>query len=260
MRTLAVILITILLCGCGGGSSSSSSNSACSRIIGEPNRIIAGGEACGGQSAVALILVDSSAGVGSCSGSYISQTAVLTAAHCFPGRVREVAIGSLGNIRSGVQVIIHPLYDGSISSPFDMAIVKVNQPLSAGPVPILLSRFPNPGERVVAYGYGLDERGNDALDRINSGQAPLRATFTQFAGSLATAAVVSTGAGSTCQGDSGGPVLAKDQNGNYGIVGITRAGPNGCSAEQGRLVSISSTQTNGAIDFISAYAPDFAVN
>ena len=71
---------------------------------------------------------------------------------------------------------------------------------------------------------------------------------------------MSTGAGSTCPGDSGGPVLAKNGSGSYGIIGITRSGPEGCSADRGRPSFLSSTQSNGAVDFITREVPDVSVN
>lgn len=256
MRTVLGALSIALLVGCGGGGGGTGGG-ACDALK------IAGGESCSGQGNVALVLGNNprEGKIENCTGAYVSLTSVLTAAHCFPG-VTEVVVASKGNLRKGVRVFIHPLYNGSVGSPFDMAIVRVDQPLEgAGPVPILLSRSPAQGESVVVYGYGLDESGNLALDRIQSGEEPLKATVTTYVGfEQGTDVVVSTGAGSTCGGDSGGPFLAKDDRGQYGIFGITRAGPAGCGAPEGRPSALSSTQTNGAINFLTSVVPDLAVN
>lgn len=255
-RTLiALSIVALAACGGGGGGGN---GGACGTL-----QKIAGGDSCGyGAANVALIVTDFQNGkLSQCTGTYISRTSVLTAAHCFLGPVRDIAVVSEDNFRAGVQIIGHPLYNGSVDSPFDMAIVKVDAPLNGGPVPLQLSTTPAIGAEVVAYGYGLDQNYQGALQRIGAGDTPLKATFTTFAGyTQGTAVIVSTGAGLTCPGDSGGPVLAQNLSGDYGIIGITRSGPNGCSAEPGRPSALSSTQSNGAIDFILRNVPDAAVN
>jgi hypothetical protein len=245
--------------GCGGGEEGSDS-SPCSVL--SSTRKIAGGESCDdGEPNVALLLVTSSAGTAECSGAYISLTSVLTAAHCFDGQPKEASIASKGFLRSGVTYYKHPLYDGRIGSPFDLAIVKVDRPISAAPLPMLISATPTGGEEVVAYGYGNDQNGREALARIQAGEAPLKATYAEYGTyQNGVVTIVSTGEGSQCPGDSGGPVVAKSPKGGYGIIGLTSAGPAGCSADAGRTVGLASTQSNGAIAFISKHVPDVAVN
>lgn len=258
MKKIMALFSLILICGCGGGGGGGDvGGGACDALK------IAGGESCSGQANVALVLGNNprAGAIENCTGAYVSLTSVLTAAHCFQG-VSDVTVVSRGNLRQAVQVFIHPLYNGSVGSPFDMAVVKVDRPLEgAGPVPILLSRSPDPGETVVTYGYGLDESGNLAIDRIQSGSEPLKATTTAYVNfDQGTDVVVSTGVGSTCGGDSGGPFLAKSESGQYGIFAITRAGPKGCGAPAGRPSFLSSTQTNGGLNFLTAVVPDLAVN
>jgi len=253
---LAVAAVAVSSCG-GGGGGGGVDSSACNAVK------IAGGDLCEPVPNVALVLVGDKSGnyLGSCTGSYISLTAVLTAAHCFGGGAGSVSIVSLGYLQNGGRVHIHPLYDGTTGSAFDMAIVQVGTPLNTPPLPLVMSRIPDVGEEVVAFGYGLDERGDEAKDRVQEGSLPLKATTTSYAGYYqGSVAIISTGEGSTCPGDSGGPVLAKGSNGEYGIVGITRAGPLGCGAEEGRPSVLSSTQSEGAIDFITSVVPDAATN
>jgi V8-like Glu-specific endopeptidase len=242
--------------GCGGGSDSNACNT-----IGKLGKI-AGGESCSeGQSNVTLVVAVSGNRMAQCTGAYISTTAVLTAAHCFMGRPQEALVASRGFSRSGVSYVTHPLYNGSAGSPFDIAIVKVDQPITAGPLPLMLSTVPSKGDDVVAYGYGTDQNGKEAIARIESGEAPLKATFSLYDGyDNGVVTIRSTGEGSPCPGDSGGPVVAQSAGGSYGIIGITVAGPDGCSAERGRGVALASTQSQGALSFITTHVPDVATN
>ena len=257
--SIAFIIALSSLLGCGGGGGGSESG-ACSALSNASR--IAGGDSCyEGQANVAVVFAESAAGEASCTGSYISRTAILTAAHCFLGRPTQVTVASSGGIREGAQYIIHPAFNGAPGSPFDMAIVKVNEPIPGGPLPLLLSTDPNIGDEVVAYGYGLDQNGRQFIERIEANEAPLKATYSTYAGYRSgVVTILSSGSGSPCPGDSGGPVVARNVNGDYGIIGITIAGPNGCSAQVGRPVALASVKSRGAIDFISTHVPDAAVN
>jgi hypothetical protein len=257
ITAVTALCCSVIASGCGGGGSDSG---PCS-TIGKAGKI-AGGESCSdGQSSVALVLASTDTSLAECTGAYISTTAVLTAAHCFVFRPQEVSVVSNGFLRSGVSIAIHPLYDGAVGSPFDMAILRVDKPITSAPLPLLLSSSPSVGEEVVAYGYGTDQNGRESISRIQSGEAPLKATYSEYAGYRnGVVTIRSTGDGSPCTGDSGGPVVARSANGSYGIIGITVAGANGCSAEAGRPVNLASTQSQGAISFISERVPDVATN
>lgn len=170
-------------------------------------------------------------------------------------------VASQGNSKDGVRYAVHPLYDGKVGSPYDMAILTVGRPLVGAPLPVLVSSQPIIGDEVVALGYGFDSEGREALSRIQKGEAALRATYSRYAGPMmGTTSIVSSGEGSPCSGDSGGPVLARSANGEFGIIGLTSAGPEGCSSEEGRLILISSTQSSAALNFITGQVPDLAVN
>jgi hypothetical protein len=254
---LAVLCVLLMSCG-GGGSSDSGPCSATLDGVGK----IAGGEACSpeGQANVALLVLIGTS-FEECSGAYISPTAILTAAHCFRSRPAQVLVTSQGNTRDGVQYAVHPRYDGKIGSPYDMAILTVDRALAGAPLPVLVSSQPMVGDEVVALGYGFDSDGRGALTRIQNGEAALRATYSRFAGPMmGTTSIVSSGEGSPCSGDSGGPVLARNANGEFGIIGLTSAGPEGCSSEKGRPILISSTQSSDALNFITGRVPDLAVN
>lgn len=70
----------------------------------------------------------------------------------------------------------------------------------------------------MAYGVGMDEQGDVFLDRLQSGDVPLKATYLTFAGVKNTIfyETISNGSGNTCKGDSGGPILARNASGQWG--------------------------------------------
>ncbi len=260
IRNIVPALTVALLVGCGGGGGSSS---ACSALK------INGGESCdGGVPSVAYIATDNGSNSVVCTGTLISQTAVLTAAHCVAGTPKRVAIVVPGHERVTSQYFIHPGYVGPTSA-FDVAIIKFAEPIPVSPTPLLVSSgAPNPGDELVAYGYGLDQDGQGAMDRVGAGEAALKATYLSF--SSATNGyfygTVSTGAGNICKGDSGGPILAKNPNGEWGIIAVTSYSLElsktvMCVPTQGGTQSVvSPVQNNLAMSFIVAHVPDAALN
>ena len=252
MKKILLLSLTIITASCGGGGGGSSSCAALK---------VAGGESCSeGAASVAYLTITTSNGVLNCTGTYISQTAILTAGHCFPGRASSVVAESVGYLRSGTQVIRH--------SSLDLAIVKVSEPIGAAPVPVFLfNPPPASGEEVIGYGYGIDESGSDARDRVLNGEAPLKATSLSFAGTLPGLryVTVSNGSGNLCKGDSGGPVVAKNAAGRYGIIAVTSFSPyvsdeRPCvPIEEGFEVVEASVQNALATDFILGNVPDVSV-
>ena len=249
---LVLCALTFVIAGCGGGGDGG--GGACSALR------IAGGEACGdGSHSVVALFVERDQGLATCTGTYVSLTSVLTAAHCVRG-ARAVLVASRENVVEATSSKIHPSYNGSVTSAFDIAILKVSPSSRTVPIPILLSRSPEIGEELITYGYGLDESGSDVIERVRAGEIPLRAATVAYGGYDQGTETVTTVSGSTCAGDSGGPVLAKGSDGTLGIVGITRSGPSGCSAEPGRETDLASLGSRGALDFVGSEVLDAAYN
>jgi len=250
---LPVVSFSVLVgaLACGGGGDGEDGSSACSVLK------IAGGESCEvGPSAVAVVASD----IGYCSGVFVTTRHVLTAAHCIPRGVREIGVASAGFRATTRSARVHPLYDGSISSPFDVAVVSVNEDAPVQPVPLMVSRAVTPGDRVAVYGFGLDEDGNDVVDRVESGQSALKATFLRVSSvDPGTIGSVSEG-GDTCQGDSGGSLLLAGSDGQPGVVAIVRAGPELCVPESPFPSENSNVQSQQVVDFIRASAPGTRFN
>ena len=257
---LAVCLFGVFsLVGCGGGGGGGSS--ACDALK------INGGESCseGAPTVVAVQSVFTDNTPGLCSGTLISQTAVLTAAHCFEKPLRTVTVSSVSFVASAATVYKHPLYRGILDG-FDLAIVKLQQPVPLGPTPVLLSAAPAPGSEVIAYGYGLDEQGRLPLERLEQGDSALKATKLTFTAGGLFYLAASNGAGNICKGDSGGPLLAKNEDGAWGIIGVTSFSTNLSNTVRcvpisaGAIATYWPVQSQDAYAFIRSHVPDVAIN
>jgi hypothetical protein len=245
---LSLVLVGLLGCGDGGGGPS---DGPCSTLK------IAGGEGCQlPPPSVAVVATD----VGYCSGVYVTTRHVLTAAHCIPRGAARIVVFSEG-VRAPVsRSFVHPAYDGSINSPFDVAVVTVPEQPSVSPIPLMLSRPVQPGDTVTVYGFGLDEDGNDVVRRIENGESALKATFLKvLAADAGTVRSLSDG-GDTCRGDSGGSLLLDGADGQPGIVAIVRAGPDICVPGSRFPSDNSNAQSQAVVDFIRTVAPGTGSN
>jgi hypothetical protein len=168
-----------------------------------------------------------------CSGTLVSPTVFLTAAHCDPGTSR-ISVTFASDFDGRTKLLpgtyyADPLYAFSQDDPHDIAVVVLDQPASG----ITPARLPaagslgalSVGAPFTAVGYGSQESpnvaGGPALVYYDVREYSVSSLNAVNPAWLRLSQNAATGDGGTCYGDSGGPNFIGAGSSETNIVGGT---------------------------------------
>lgn len=214
---------------CGGSDPGGSSTTfrgapACQAIGYTKTTKVANGEECkitssADSSSVVKLLISKGQSRGVCTGTVISPTTVLTAAHCFAGGASSVQIVTTVKGKQATMAArsftVHPQWGIQNNVMFnDVAVVKATRRLTAPVTPVLLSRSPTEAEESLVAGYGQTENSGPAEANVYAGRAVVEDVsdnhvFIDYTRNQAH----------PCKGDSGGALFVANGTG-IAIVGV----------------------------------------
>lgn len=251
---LAVLPFAFALAACSKSSSSdgpgASETLQCDANAGERNPGIFGGRRAHKDSwigrGVVAILTEEGGGVELCTGSLIDRNIVLTAAHCvsrmeIASRTQvmfsvEPVCDVKANNRSALQTVsavrVHRGYGTTRGGGDDIAMIRLTNPApwNYGTLKLVGRVFEMKSDTPIlltGYGKRTDYNTNAAVDPHD-----LKYTYVKpYSGSdlsksllpLASAPVLyfdQRGGSGACAGDSGGPALARNDAGEYRVIGV----------------------------------------
>ncbi|MEY4178173.1 MAG: hypothetical protein RLY70_1747 [Planctomycetota bacterium] len=212
----------------------------------EPRKvcIVGGNEVAISSAPFAVALLDSE-GFQYCGGSLISETHVLTAAHCKVAQGDLVAINR-ANLRSGAGEVIsvagvttHPRFReiGRDDIPNnDIAIITLSRKATQGSSirPVKHDTLTDPGKSATVVGWGQTKESGNSSWVLRSVRVPFVSNSDanradSYNGQVNRNMLAAGAMGKdSCQGDSGGPLFMKNDAGDLRQVGIVSWG-NGCA-------------------------------
>lgn len=231
----SLVILTLLFAGCTKDSDDSDSSNdtletnACGQLDlnSKVHTRIVNGTVCEdlSRSPVVRVVLTNAVGLSAfCSGTMITDSTVVTAAHCFLNLPSEVIVLVGATVETSREYtatnwIIHPDFapagDRAVK---DIAIIRLATNTDLPTIPVMTETEVKDGEIVSIFGYGKDENGNFDFQDLRSGEM-----LVNDVDSTHIIAKFDGEGSNTCQGDSGGPLLSS-RTGRSAIAGITSSG------------------------------------
>lgn len=253
---LALVAMVGAVGGCTDGGGDGGPDTEACGVVGLNPKII-NGTACENRtSPVVYIALERRDGQFSCTGTMLTPTSVLTAAHCMGGGVRRAQVAGGNDFdqsASVVQIFVHPnaaADNASTRIRNDVAIMKLDRPLNIPTLPIIASRAVEAGDIISILGYGLTEE--KQTGELRSGEMEVTANEGD-----SIVAIFGDEGSNTCFGDSGGPAIYSD-DGLTGVVGVTSGGSR-AECDEGDISTFANTGESDNLDFITRTVPDAQV-
>ncbi len=235
---ITTIFLILTLASCGGDGSDDVG--ACSALK------IASGETCESKENPVVLLemykADGTSYV--CSGSIITRTSVITAAHCLVG-FNRIIVNHRNASMEAQEGFYNGLYQKDVVGPYDIAILKVSTEFTDAanfsPLPLNFTQDVYAGETLTIFGFGKDENDNISTDYPKAAYV----TFAGMTDNMLTAIGLS---GFARGGDSGGPIVY-----NKSLLGVLSGGN-----DELQTNFYASIRESSNYNFIMAIAPDVA--
>lgn len=254
MRGLVSVGFVALLGACGGAEQDSASKITNGKVLGDSDY------------PSVVLLYDAKLGA-ICTGTFINETTVISAAHCTEGgkvdatgkvtgslsiiNVKDLAAGQAELVATSTAIVRNIQWDkaGKNVNKYDLSLITFPAG-SAKAVSSLAASSPKAGAQLTIVGYGLNQSKNLAdgssagVKRIGANTVTsVSAGFIQFSGQSTT--TTANGSNSSASaGDSGGPLFVDGK-----LAGITSGG--------GSAGLFSSKTTSMYIDINSADSKAF---